>query len=212
MVPTKRNRDKRHIEEMRNAAGDICVNCGSKENIEYHHIVPLFLGGRDIQSNIVPLCYKCHKAAHHGRHLSEYRDPRNKGGRKTKVSDEEAFRAFDLFASGEIGRKKCKELIQVSKSVQIKSRPQYIKYLEENGIESIKNNIDIVATNSELKDGMIIGEIVYLDGNRKMITYKDTGKNNIQYTHRKNHHQNFKNKLLISDNTSLTKDKAHSGR
>ena len=185
MAPTKRNRGKRHMEEMRNAVGDICVNCGSKENIEYHHIVPLFLGGRDIQSNIVPLCYKCHKAAHHGRHLSEYRDPRNKGGRKPNVSDEEAFAAFDLFVNGEIGRKKCKELIGISQSTQIKDRTQFIRYLKERGIENVKNDIDIVATNSRLRDGMIIGKITYQDGTTKTITYKNTGENDVEYIHRR---------------------------
>lgn len=184
MVPTKRNRGKRYVEETRNAVGDTCANCGSKENIEYHHIVPLFLGGRDVQSNIVPLCYKCHKAAHHGRHLSEYRDPRNKGGRKPNVSDEEAFAAFDLFTNGEIGTRKCKEMIGVSEKTQIKDRVQFIKYMAQNGIEGVRNNVDIVASNSVLKEGKIVGKIKYTDGTEKILRYKDTGKNDIIYKHR----------------------------
>ena len=191
MAPTKRNLDKRYVQETRRKVGNICVNCGSTDGIEYHHIVPLFVGGQENETNIVPLCHRCHKAAHYGRNIQNYAKAVNPG-RKPNVSDEEAFKAFDLFANGEIGRKKCKELIGISQSTQIKDRAQYIKYLEENGIESIKNNIDIVATNSELKDGMIIGEIVYLDGNRKIMTYKDTGKNDIQYTHRKNPPSKFK--------------------
>ena len=42
--------------------GDRCVNCGSDENIEFHHIVPLAIGGTNNYGNVVPLCWRCHKA------------------------------------------------------------------------------------------------------------------------------------------------------
>lgn len=41
----------------------ICVNCG-KEAFEQHHIVPLSLGGNDIDSNKVWLCSECHAKIH----------------------------------------------------------------------------------------------------------------------------------------------------
>lgn len=40
-----------------------CINCG-KEASELHHIVPLSLGGNDINSNKVPLCSLCHTIVH----------------------------------------------------------------------------------------------------------------------------------------------------
>lgn len=40
-----------------------CINCG-KEATELHHIVPLALGGNDINSNKVWLCYECHNKIH----------------------------------------------------------------------------------------------------------------------------------------------------
>ena len=46
--------------------GNKCVNCGIEKNIIFHHIVPLALGGKDILSNIVPLCDNCHFLLHHG--------------------------------------------------------------------------------------------------------------------------------------------------
>ena len=48
--------------------GTVCVNCGKNEldEINYHHIIPLSLGGNDIESNIVPLCSKCHDLLHFG--------------------------------------------------------------------------------------------------------------------------------------------------
>ena len=72
MTPTKRNLDKRYVQEIRRKAGNICVNCGSTDGIEYHHIVPLFVGGQENETNIVPLCHRCHKAAHYGRNIQNY--------------------------------------------------------------------------------------------------------------------------------------------
>jgi hypothetical protein len=40
-----------------------CINCG-KEASELHHVVPLSLGGNDIDSNKVPLCSLCHTIIH----------------------------------------------------------------------------------------------------------------------------------------------------
>lgn len=41
-----------------------CINCGATENLELHHVVPLALGGNDIESNKVYLCVKCHCLIH----------------------------------------------------------------------------------------------------------------------------------------------------
>lgn len=40
-----------------------CINCG-KEASELHHVIPLALGGNDIDSNKVWLCIKCHSLIH----------------------------------------------------------------------------------------------------------------------------------------------------
>ena len=52
-------------EEEKDIVGRVCVNCGETEEIEYHHIVPLSLGGNDVLSNICPLCAKCHGKVHY---------------------------------------------------------------------------------------------------------------------------------------------------
>ena len=52
--------------ELKQKLGETCCNCGTNVDIEYHHIVPLSLGGNDIISNIAPICYKCHTLIHHG--------------------------------------------------------------------------------------------------------------------------------------------------
>lgn len=186
-----RNRKPTYIRKIKSNAGGICANCGSAEDIEYHHIVPLSLGGQERETNIVALCYKCHKAAHHGRHISHYTN-HNAYGRKPKVSDAEAFRAFDLLATGEIGRKKCKELMNLSESTHISDINQYKKYLNARGIKVIKNNVDILGKTGGLKDGVNVGFVKYIDGTDKEIFYHDTGMNDVIYTKRKDPPSRFK--------------------
>ena len=89
-------------QEEKQNIGTVCCNCGATEDIEYHHIVPLLLGGNDVKSNIVPLCCKCHKAAHMGQHINHYRN-NSRGGRHSKSSIEKNAHVFDQYINGEIG-------------------------------------------------------------------------------------------------------------
>ena len=56
--------------------GTICCNCCSYEgnNIIFHHIVPLSLGGTNNITNIVPICEKCHNLIHHQYHNDRQQD------------------------------------------------------------------------------------------------------------------------------------------
>jgi tetratricopeptide (TPR) repeat protein len=40
----------------------MCVRCGSRENLEYDHIIPLSLGGSNTERNIELLCEKCNRS------------------------------------------------------------------------------------------------------------------------------------------------------
>ena len=51
----------------REIVGQECCNCGSKDNLEYHHIIPLSLGGNNKLSNLCCLCYSCHSLLHFGK-------------------------------------------------------------------------------------------------------------------------------------------------
>lgn len=45
----------------------VCQICRGKfipANLHCHHIIPLFLGGSDLESNITVLCVKCHQRQH----------------------------------------------------------------------------------------------------------------------------------------------------
>lgn len=159
--------------------GAACSCCKTTVGIEWHHIVPLFLGGTDEITNIVPLCHACHMAAHHGRDISHYDGLVRSGGRHPKVPDEEAFRALDLLLAGEIGNKRCKELMGLSDRTQPFNTKQAEKYFGEHSISRARNNLDVALTNSSwsVHEGRTIGEIEYIDGRRETILFHDTGAN-----------------------------------
>ena len=43
----------------------VCATCGSKKEIEQHHIIPLKAGGTDDYFNLISLCHDCHMKLHH---------------------------------------------------------------------------------------------------------------------------------------------------
>jgi len=43
---------------------NFCVACGTKENLQNHHLQPKSLGGSDDKSNLITLCVKCHFTLH----------------------------------------------------------------------------------------------------------------------------------------------------
>jgi Recombinase/HNH endonuclease len=46
-----------------------CANCGSTNDLQIHHIVPLSVGGNNVLTNLVRLCGECHDKAHGGRDI-----------------------------------------------------------------------------------------------------------------------------------------------
>jgi hypothetical protein len=43
---------------------DFCVACGTKENIQHHHLKPASKGGSDEEFNLITLCIQCHATIH----------------------------------------------------------------------------------------------------------------------------------------------------
>ena len=58
---------KRIPKEWKDALPKQCASCGATENLQYHHIVPLSMGGRDVLSNIAVICASCHSKVHYGK-------------------------------------------------------------------------------------------------------------------------------------------------
>lgn len=187
------NRDNSYLvyrEEVLNRFDHKCVNCGSTEDLEIHHIVPLTLGGTNAITNLVPLCVNCHKAAHLGRNMTEYKKNtgRQKGGRKSKITFEEFDQAFEKYLNGEIGKRKLSDITGYSAYMcNSDSYPHYKRSLESRGISRLRNNIDVALSNGRcLHDGDPVGHIEYADGRKELIFYKDTGENDVEYSIRSN--------------------------
>lgn len=53
-------------EKEKTIIGRKCCNCGKEKDLEYHHIVPLSMGGSNNLSNLCCLCYSCHSLIHFG--------------------------------------------------------------------------------------------------------------------------------------------------
>lgn len=44
-----------------------CQICGSRENVEGHHVFEFSIGGAPHKDNIITLCHGCHEAVHKGK-------------------------------------------------------------------------------------------------------------------------------------------------
>ena len=179
-------RRKALTEEQKNLIGRVCVNCGSAEDIEYHHVVPLCNGGNDIISNIVPLCHVCHNLAHEGRNLTEYKRYAGTltGRRPSNCDDDTAFEALDMLAAGEIGVAKCKKLMHLSENTFPSTTIQFKKWCAMHGIERMRSWYDLSAMKApeNLNESRAVGWIKYLDGHKEDIMYKASDVNDTIYT------------------------------
>lgn len=63
--------------------GTKCCNCGSTNNLQYHHIIPLAFGGNDIDSNLCCLCEDCHGLIH-GMEFNNHSELIKRGQAKAK--------------------------------------------------------------------------------------------------------------------------------
>lgn len=60
----RQNGNSFYQEAVINYLGNSCVYCGSKNSLQTHHIIPRYLGGKNVLENLELLCKKCHKKVH----------------------------------------------------------------------------------------------------------------------------------------------------
>ena len=111
--------------------GTVCCNCGSDvgDKIEYHPIVPLERGGRDVPSNVAPLCYDCHSLCSFGKK----RKPAENNGRRRKTYDEKLMNmVFRKYVNGEIMELDARKLLGTG--CRIRDMIQFKEWAEQNGI------------------------------------------------------------------------------
>lgn len=61
---------KNNLRKFRNSRQ--CQECGSKNHLTLHHIIPKSLDGKNVKSNIVVLCRKCHTKEHTMNHKKKW--------------------------------------------------------------------------------------------------------------------------------------------
>jgi predicted HNH restriction endonuclease len=67
----KRSQKKR----LKKERGDICEVCNWSRGVcDVHHIVPVYKGGSELDSNLIILCPNCHRLAHLGQLVLDNRD------------------------------------------------------------------------------------------------------------------------------------------
>lgn len=150
-----------------------CINCGCIGHIRWHHVVPLGKGGNDMIDNIVPVCDRCHLAIHTPSKRN-YSDDRVWGGRPRKIPQNWKDILHE-YVTCQIGKTELMRMMGI-KCKQITERSWYREYLDELGIESIRNNIDIINANgSGVCEGCVTGYIEYKNGG-KVICIKTIGR------------------------------------
>lgn len=152
--------------------GNRCANCGATENIQYHHIVPLHMGGTNNPSNIIPLCTICHKKVHGASAERKYKAAQN-GGRPRMPITDEMREAIALYVDGRIDPSELKKSIGVTHIDWSDRRLRLL--LDEMGIEKIRNLILIKIANGWIVEpGDCVGWVKWKDGKQTDITAKRT--------------------------------------
>lgn len=147
----------------------VCMYCGSIEDIEYHHLIPVSAGGDNRLNNILPLCAECHDKVHYGQYLAKNRKiNKDPGGRPRKATlTPENEQIIWEWANGKIGANACMNMLGYHKGTHLKDTRIYKEFIKKNGIQNIRNTFDVIAKNGKLTDGRQTSVIYYLDGERE---------------------------------------------
>lgn len=154
-------------EMLRRIKGCRCQVCKSTDNVQYHHIVPLFLGGSNDLDNIIPLCSVCHAKAHGGQNMRVIAS--SGGGRKKKKPPKGYKVVLDRYFRCEIGKAECQEILGYTGS-KINDVWWYKEYMNELGIVGFRNNIDIMLckkNHQEIMPHQELGYVEYARGSRE---------------------------------------------
>lgn len=150
--------------------GTVCVNCADTENIEYHHIVPLEVGGTNRFTNIAPVCLTCHMKIHMGNFVAADRIARiqKKSGRKRRCPDNYKDILHD-YLHCKISKTECIEQMGINCNTKLSDYIWFREYLEECNIFKYRNNTEIIRKKNggTIPDGRQLGYIVYNDRVKK---------------------------------------------
>ena len=148
--------------------GNVCVNCGTDQNIEYHHIVPVANGGRNVLTNMVALCHECHLKAH-GK-LKRVSDADfSRAGRKGIEKPENADDLIQKYLTGKIGMKEIKQGLNLKSNWKLTDLWYFNQYIADHHIAKYRNYRDMLLCSRSIvntfnKDVVTLATVVYEDG------------------------------------------------
>lgn len=155
--------------------GKACVNCDADDVVEYHHIVPLEVGGTNKFSNIVPLCLTCHMAVHMGNLKKAQRAAKRRmlSGRK-RICPEGYKEILNDYLECRIGKKECVERLGLN-NLRLTDYVWFKEYIKEKSISRYRNNIDTIncSHNRGVGNGRELGRILHEDGTIRIFYWQD---------------------------------------
>ena len=168
-----KSRNKSVMDSVMAIYGDRCVNCGSTEEIEFHHIVPLYVGGTNRPENIVPLCASCHHAMHYGIRIDEHMRRRKAcGGRPSKEISDDGRDALAQYMWGQIPKTVACKAIGVARIDQCRPMRCVKEIMDSRGVEKFKNNLEVkLVLHGSVKEGDEVGWIIKKSDEKKIYLY-----------------------------------------
>ena len=165
---------RKEFEKLRNKGilakecGTVCVCCGAMDGIDYHHILPLVLGGDNRLSNIVPICASCHGKIHGTKMMCLTRYTNKAGRPKDKAP--EGYKELSIkYVRNEITGNELKRVCKLDKGTRISEKWWFKEVVEGEGIVAYKK----VTGGKKNKTG-IVSRIWYEDGGYREI-YRENG-------------------------------------
>ena len=120
-----------------------CQYCGLPAE-HVHHLIPISVGGDNRESNLIPLCLKCHGLIHNKHFNPEWKELQRigiekakkegkfKGGQIKRLNKEEYFILKDKYLKREINKKQFAALLKVSRPTLdriLKREEEYVKVM-----------------------------------------------------------------------------------
>lgn len=115
-----------------------CAICGSRDFLEFHHIIPKSKGGSDDYDNIIVLCACCHAVIHERAYNPQ------KYNKHTSIDYDLAVPILEAYFANKIGTKETKEKLNLSSKTHLSESSVYKRYKREHNIDKFYNNVDLV--------------------------------------------------------------------
>ncbi len=159
--------------ELAEHCGVECVGCGAMEAIEYHHILPIALGGDNRYRNIVPLCFSCHMKIH-GKNLTKLSRWVENTGRPKRKAPEGYEKVLPLYFEGKMTWAEVREQLNLGSGQKARECWWVEDYAKQLGIDKY---VRIRIPYERVCGRVVVAKIWYKDGRiTQTWFYKENGK------------------------------------